>query len=80
MNTMRFIRSSVFRIKQSEMAAIAGVSQGTVSRWETGDLSPSLGELGRIRAEAKRRRIGWNDGLFFGPASKPAPTEQQVAS
>ncbi len=47
------------------MAAIAGVDQATWSRWERGLLEPTLGQIASVRAEAKRRRLRWNDGLLF---------------
>lgn len=66
MNQLRTIRRRVFGVTQTEFAAIAGVSQSLVSRWENGDRKPSIDELARIRAEAARRRLKWNDSWFFG--------------
>ncbi|MBW7968139.1 helix-turn-helix transcriptional regulator [Bradyrhizobium sp. BR 10289] len=68
---MKHIRSAIFRITQIEMAEIAGVEQPTVSRWEKGTHEPSLTNLERIRAEAVRRGLAWDDGLFFGSAGHP---------
>lgn len=65
MNAIRHIRKNVFRLKQQEFAAIAGVQQSTVSRWERGEASPSLDEMAAIREAAKLRRLRWSDGLFF---------------
>lgn len=70
MNAIRHIRKNVFRLKQQEFAAIAGVQQSTVSRWERGEASPSLDEMAAIRTAAKDRRIKWNDGLFFAPVNE----------
>lgn len=74
MSTIKHIRKNVFKVRQAEFAAIAGVTQATVSRWEaekTG-AAPTLDELARIRDEAVRRRIRWADKLFFDiPAVKP---------
>lgn len=64
MNPIKHIRKNVLKMKQHEFAAIAGVNQGTVSRWEAGDLNPSLGEMAAIREAAKSKR-GWSDRLFF---------------
>jgi DNA-binding transcriptional regulator YiaG len=64
MNAIRHIRKNVFRLKQQEFAAIAGVQQSTVSRWERGEASPSLSEMAAIR-EAARGKRGWSDRLFF---------------
>lgn len=64
MNAIRHIRKNVFRLKQQEFAAIAGVQQSTVSRWERGEASPSLDEMAAIR-EAARGKRGWSDKLFF---------------
>jgi transcriptional regulator with XRE-family HTH domain len=65
MNTLRRIRSEIFQVTQEEMAVIAGVEQATVSRWETGVNEPSLRHLKRIRAEAHRRRLQWDDKWLF---------------
>lgn len=73
MNTLRHIRKSVFKLTQQEFAAIAGVQQSTVSRWENGDAAPSLEEMAAIRRAAQERRIRWNDRLFFeGPTPEKA--------
>ena len=65
MNPMQHIRKHVFGVSQSEMAQIAAVGQATVSRWETGAGSPSRNELEKIRAEATRRGLSWDDSWFF---------------
>jgi transcriptional regulator with XRE-family HTH domain len=65
MNTMARIRKQLFRETQSAFGAIARTSQATVSRWETGELDPTLDQLCRIRAEARRRRLPWKDAWFF---------------
>jgi transcriptional regulator with XRE-family HTH domain len=72
MNAMRRIRCEVFRITQQQMAAIAGVEQATVSRWETGVNEPSLRHLKRIRTEARRRKLQWDDDLLFAAAGRAA--------
>lgn len=68
MNSMLHIRKNVLGLSQAEMSDIAQVSQGTVSKWENGELKPDIDQLGRIRAEIRRRRIKWDDRQFFEPA------------
>lgn len=69
-NRMLHIRKDFLKLTQSEMAVVTGVSQATVSRWETGELEPSRSELARIRDEAMRRNLSWNDSLFFAPTAQ----------
>lgn len=64
MNTMRHIRTSVFRVTQAEFGRLAGVGQATVSRWE-GGVAPSLEEMQAIRKAAFERGIDWDDRWFF---------------
>lgn len=64
MNAMKNIRKNVFSVTQAEFAAIAGVTQATVSRWESG-IAPSLSEMQSIRAAAYERGINWDDSWFF---------------
>ena len=72
MNPLLHIRKNVFDVTQVEMAAIAEVSQGTVSKWESGALAPDRHELGRIRQEAARRGLTWDDAWFFEAPSEAA--------
>ena len=65
MTPMLFIRRRVFQATQAAMADIACVSQGTVSKWERGELSPNSTELQRIRAAAQNRGHQWDDSWFF---------------
>jgi len=65
MSSLRHIRKSVLGLSQAEMAAIADVSQGTVSKWENGELNPNRDEMSRIRDEARRRGLAWQDSWFF---------------
>jgi len=64
MTAIRHIRKTVFGVNQAEFAAIAGVAQATVSRWENG-VSLSLDEMKAIRDAAKERGIEWHDRWFF---------------
>ncbi len=77
MNPMLHIRKQIFGVPQTEMAEIAGVSQGTVSKWETGSLAPDRTELERIRNEAARRNLDWDDRWFF---ELPTPDEAKEAA
>lgn len=72
MNPLLHIRKTVFDVTQSEMALIAEVSQGTVSKWESGALAPDRHELVRIRKEASRRALPWDDRWFFETPSEAA--------
>lgn len=68
---MRTIRLHIFKIGQAEMAGIAGVSQATVSRWETGELEPGREQMAAIRAAAAKRTTIWRDEWFFDASSIP---------
>jgi transcriptional regulator with XRE-family HTH domain len=65
MRPIEHIRTRIFRSTQVAFAAIAGTTQGSVSRWENGMQAPSQSEMERIRAEALRLNLPWNDALFF---------------
>jgi len=64
MNALKHIRKNIFAVTQAEFAAVAGVTQATVSRWENG-VAPSLEEMQAIRSAAAERGIAWSDALFF---------------
>lgn len=72
MTAIRHIRKSIFGMNQAEFAAIAGVVQATVSRWENG-VSLSLDDMKAIREAAKARGIDWNDEWFFEEPASGAP-------
>lgn len=65
MNPLLHIRRDIFSLTQAEMADMAGVRQATVSRWERGLMSPTLKRLSRIRREAQRRKLPWDDNWLF---------------
>lgn len=78
MGQIAHIRRHVFGVSQAALAAIAGVTQATVSRWESGDSEPTRAEMARIRSEAMTRGFEWDDRWFFDPpppadAPSPAP-------
>lgn len=83
MNTLKHIRIDVFGLKQQDFAAIAGVQQSTVSRWEAGTAAPTLEEMNRIRAAAaepgRKLKVRWNDRLFF-TIPEPKPASQEAAA
>ena len=70
MSALRFIRKDILDLSQAELAAVAEVSQGTVSKWEAGELAPSLDEMSRIRGSAIARGIAWDDKWFFDTANE----------
>lgn len=74
---MARIRKQVFGLNQLPFARLAGVSQGTVSRWEAGGLEPSREQLARIRDGARELGLLWNDAWFF---EEPAPASRAIAS
>ncbi len=72
MSAIRYIRGEIFKVTQGEFAALAGVTQASVSRWETGG-PPSMDEMQAIRRAAADREIAWDDTWFFEvPASERA--------
>ncbi len=78
MNSLERIRREVFGVRQSAFGAIAGASQTAVSRWESGESSPNLEQLGRIRSAAFDRGFGWDDALFFD-VETPLPAQSGAA-
>lgn len=83
MTPILHVRKNVLGVTQAEMAVIAAVSQGTISKWEAGELQPDLDKLALIREEAQRRGIEWDDRLFFeSPLSPqdndPAPEPERA--
>jgi len=78
MNTLKHIRKNIFSVTQSEFAQIAGVTQATVSRWESDDdtATPSLTEMSRIRGVARERGVSWDDTWFF---SAPVTTDKSMS-
>lgn len=69
---MLHVRKNVLRLTQAELAVVARVSQGTVSKWETGELEPGWDQLARIRAEIRRLELVWDDRWFFEAPPEPA--------
>jgi len=71
-NQLKHIRVAVLDMTQAAFAALVGVSQPTVSRWEQGEGSPTLDQLKFIRDEILSRRIPWRDAWLFGSAQSSA--------
>jgi transcriptional regulator with XRE-family HTH domain len=69
MSPIKHIRKNLFDVSQAVFGEIAGMTQASVSRWETGEQTPSHTEMSRIRDEAKRRGLRWDDLWFFEPPS-----------
>lgn len=83
MQPIAHIRQKVIGLSQAAFAEVAGTSQATVSRWEKGELEPSREQLQRIREEAGRRGIQWDDRWFFETpplAPEPDPESEKAAS
>lgn len=71
MNAITHIRKNIFGTTQAKFATALNVNQSTVSRWERGELVPSLNELAAIRALADTKKIKWSDAWFFDPPAEP---------
>lgn len=56
---------------QCQLAAMIGVTQSTVSKWERRQASPTLENLEKIRGEASSRRLELDDRLFFETNTEP---------
>lgn len=75
MRAIEHIRKHIFQVSQTVFGGIAGTTQASVSRWETGELEPGLEDLARIRAEALSRDLPWDDRWFFEAPSEQGPAQ-----
>lgn len=78
MSPIQHVRKNIFRMKQADFAALAGVAQPTVSRWERGG-SPTLAEMQAIREAATARGIRWQDKWFFETPVVKTPLPERAA-
>jgi transcriptional regulator with XRE-family HTH domain len=72
MRPIAHIRKDLFKLSQAAFGAVAGTSQATVSRWESGELEPSLEQIARIRSAAIQAGLQWRDELLFEPQEAAA--------
>lgn len=70
MSGILHIRKKVLNLSQDDFAAVAKVTQGTVSKWESGVLHPDRAEMVRIRDYAISQGLRWRDSWFFEKASQ----------
>lgn len=76
MNPVLRLRKKRLGWSQAKFGSVAGVSQGTVSKWEAGEGSPSRDELARIREAALEEGIDWQDSWVF--EAPPAHTSAEA--
>jgi len=76
MTPMLRVRKNFLGLSQAKLARIAKVSQGTVSKWEAGELEPDRYQLARIRNAIQGRGIEWDDRWFF----EAPPNQSAVAA
>lgn len=81
MSAIGRIRKEVLGQSQAELAALTGVAQATVSRWESGELTPGFRELNAIRIAGRSKRPDeWRDEwLFDGPPLPDLPPKPEAA-
>lgn len=82
MNAVEHIRKRIFKLKQAPFAAVAGVSQPTVSRWEQDNLpgsQPTRAEMDRIRSAALDQGLDWDDSWFFQTFPDDKTAEETAA-
>lgn len=62
-NAIRKIRREILRLTQEELAAVCGVTQSTIVRWEAGESQPLIGHAVAMArfARSRRRRLRFDD-------------------
>ena len=73
-NKIKELRRSRPDLSQEKLAAAIGTTANTVSRWETGQYKPSVGDLEKIS-----RHFGVSINVFF-PANEPEARLQALLS
>jgi len=76
MNALEHIRKNILKLSQAGMAELVGANQATISRWEKGELQPSLAQMNAIREKAKADNIWWDDRWFF--EAPPSPDAEKL--
>jgi len=77
MYALAHIRKTRLGLTQAAFAELAEVNQSTVSRWERGELSPTVEEVNRIIAGAKKLKVELAPNEFF--ARPPAAAAEARA-
>lgn len=80
MTPMLHVRKHVLGLSQVDLAVVAKTTQGTISKWESGELEPDRDQLALIREEIQRRDIDWDDRWFFEIPNSPTNIEPIVAA
>lgn len=81
MHPIRYVRTHVFKLTQTQFAEVIGVRVATISNWELNREQPLVDKLSRIRQAAADRGLPWNDSWFFEvPASFRGPINDQAAA
>ncbi|NEI71043.1 helix-turn-helix domain-containing protein [Rhizobium lusitanum] len=80
MNVFRHIRTNIFGLRQGEFADAVGITQGAVSRLESGDPNPSYNTLISIRKAAASRGVAWDDSYFFDQSGEDVSLERKDSS
>jgi hypothetical protein len=77
-NAPRHVRICVFQMKQIDYAEMLGLEQAAVSFWETQGRFGSFESMVKVRTEALKRGISWND-LWFFEVPPDAPKEIRLS-
>ncbi len=61
MRRIEFVRRRLLGLTQVDFARLTKVAQATVSRWESGELAPTLSAVTLAKAAVLDRGFSWND-------------------